>query len=174
MQLLRNGLELTFDSSRILRRLFLGKQLIEGTWLDLLKRGTDPVGYGFSRLEYDGSSVRLGGEDFLLDGTAQGHYQADLVELEWPKIRYKYTYQSSADAGVSSQGYGEAQFIERDGPPTHYVGFFFDLVEGKRISFEGWRVTDRALLSELDDVAARRSAIVAYFAKYLERSSSSA
>ena len=156
---LRLVLEIVFESSRWLRRLLLGRQFVEGTWFDLSVEDGQPIIVGVSRVEFSGTTVRFSGEDFAVDGTRQGHYLADLTSLEWPKLKYKYTYHVSDAPQLSKQGYGEAQFIERDGPPKEYVGFYFELLVGKRVTYEGWRVEDPEILAQLDDRVRRRHVI---------------
>jgi len=160
---LRLFLELFLDSSKRLRKFILGRQFIEGTWLDISKAEGQPIIIAVSRIEFAGSSVRFAGEDFSMDTRRRGHYLTDIAWLDWPRLKYKYTYQVSDACQISNQGYGEKLFIERDGLPREYVGFYFDLLEGKRVTYEGWRVEDPALLRQLDDPKTRRQAAIDFF-----------
>jgi len=129
LQILQALLESLFDSSRPLRRLLLGNQFIEGIWFDLAQADDRPTIVGVARIVVLGAHVRFYGDDFSVDGTRQGHYISDYASLEWPKLKYKYTYHVSGTEQLSNQGFGEAQFLTRSGPPHQYVGFHFDILE---------------------------------------------
>ena len=80
--------------------------------------------------------------------------------FEFPKIKYKYTYQKSDNQGLSQEGFGEIQFIERNGPPVKYLGFSFNLMEGRRVTFHSWKVDSKETLALLDDPASDKKAIL--------------
>jgi hypothetical protein len=105
-------LELLLENSDTLRRRLLRRQFIEGTWFVIFFVNEKPRSFGITRIEYDGASVRFSGEDFLVEKEGRGHYLTDFTLLNWPKLKYKYTYQVSDSKEVSRQGYGEAQFLE--------------------------------------------------------------
>jgi hypothetical protein len=161
---LRWGLEFALESSRWIRRLLTGSQFVEGVWLDLMSQDNVPIAIGRSVISFAGSSVRYGGEDFSLDGKQRGLYTIDLMQFTWPIMRYKYTYNTTTRR---DEGWGEAAFMERAGPPTFCSGCFVSLLDGARLTFESWRITDTQLLSSLDRDQTRRSAIQTFFAPIL-------
>lgn len=163
-QFLTYLLENLFDGSKRLRKILLGRQFVEGTWLDLMSKEAKPFSYGISYIKsFELSSLRISGEDFDLEGNNCGHYYSDLIKVEWPTIKYTYTYQHSSNPQLSCQGLGELQFIEREGPPNRYRGSFFDILEGKRNTFEGWKVKDSKLLNQLDNPNTQKEAILNFF-----------
>ncbi len=141
---LRFLLELLLESFQPLRRLLLGNQFIEGIWFEIISQNNIPVGIGHSEIIFSDGKFRFGGEDFMLNGSDKGHFRADLIELSWPVLKYKYTYETGEH---KDSGYGEAQFLERgDGPPLKYAGAFVNLRDGSRYMFESFRIEDRELL----------------------------
>lgn len=168
LHLLQSLLENIFDSSRTLRRLLLGHQFIEGTWFDLSLADDRPPIVGIARILFSGSTVRFYGDDFSVDGTRQGHYMSDYASLEWPKLKYKYTYHVSGTRQLSNQGFGEAQFLTHGGPSQQYVGFHFDILEGLRVTYEGWKIEDQQILDKLDNPNTRREVVLEFFRPRLE------
>lgn len=170
-QFLKFIFEAIFDMSVTMRRILLGHQFIEGTWLDIMSHNGKPISYGVTRIVSSGSSFRISGEDYDLNANNTGFYSLDMLVFEFPKIKYKYTYQRSDSLGLAQEGFGEFQFRERNGAPVKYAGFTFDLGEGKRITFEGWKVENKAVLSLLDKPASDKEAILSFFRSKLESSS---
>ena len=168
LHVLQALLETLFSSLKPLRRLLLGNQFIEGIWFDLSQADGRPIVVGIARIMLAGSTVRFYGDDFSVDGTRQGHYMSDYASLEWPKLKYKYTYHVSGTRQLSNQGFGEAQFLARGGPPQQYVGFHFDILEGQRVTYEGWRIEDRSILDKLDNPNTRRKVVLEFFRVRLE------
>jgi hypothetical protein len=145
---LRFVFESLFNNLRWLRHLLLGRQFIEGDWFIRFKVEGNPVAIGVTHIESTGEGVRFSGEDFQCkgegqeQGEGQGHYLTDLAILDWPRIKYKYSYHQTAEEH-SSQGYGEAQFFEENRRTDKYSGIFFELL-GKRVTYyEGWRVSKK-------------------------------
>jgi hypothetical protein len=144
--LIRFSLDLLLDNVKLLRRLILGKQFVEGIWFDLIFQNNVPIAVGHSEITFSDGKFLLGGEDFRIDGADKGHFRVDLVELSWPVLKYKYTYESTLHR---DSGYGEAQFIERDnGPPLKYTGSFVSLKDGARFTFETIRIEDPELIQQ--------------------------
>lgn len=158
-------LELLLENSKTLRRRLLGRQFIEGTWFIIFLVNEKPRSFGITRIEFAGTSVRFSGEDFLVEKEGRGHYLTDFTLLDWPKLKYKYTYQVSDSKEISRQGYGEAQFLEiDDGPPKEFDGFFFELLEGERVTFAGRLVeSDEDKAKVNDNLKTRRAAAEDYF-----------
>jgi hypothetical protein len=157
-------LEFLLESSTRLRRRLLGRQYIEGTWFVIFLVNEKPRSFGITRIELAGTSVQFSGEDFLVGKEGRGHYLTDFTLLDWPKLKYKYTYQVSDSREISHQGYGEAQFLGVDGSsPLEFEGFFFELIEGQRVTFIGRRVDSDQMKQVNDNPRARRATVENYF-----------
>lgn len=88
---LKETSELLFSNMRPLRRLVLGRQYVEGSWIDVAYAGGKPVSIGIIRIEPDGTGVRISGELFNLNGSPRGTFRSEIAEISWPTIRYKYS-----------------------------------------------------------------------------------
>lgn len=170
-QLLKFIFDSIFEMSEGMRKILLGREFVEGTWLDLMSQNGIPVAYGITRMASSGTSLRISGEDYDLNAKRTGYYSVDMLIFEFPKIRYKYTYQRSDNQGLEEAGFGEFQFRERNGPPVKCSGFFFNLMEDRRITFESWKVIDKEILAMLDSPESDKKAILGFFKLKLESSS---
>lgn len=146
-QAVRIVLELALERITALRRFLLGDQFVEGVWFDLIFEGAALVSVGHSMIRYSDGKFRFGGEDFPLDGSGKGHFRIELSEFSWPTLKYTYVYESRSGA---QQGYGVVQFIERFGPPVKYTGKCVNVSDGNRLTFESFRVLDKALLEKFE------------------------
>lgn len=120
-----------FERLKIIRKIIFGKQFIEGTWIDLMFDGENPISFGISRIDFLGSKIVFGGEYFDLKGYNAGLFSAEMFSVEWPILQYKYSYHHSSNQQLSKEGNGRLQFIPRAGIPKRYKGHYFDLLEGK-------------------------------------------
>ncbi|MCO6437311.1 MAG: hypothetical protein J5J06_09520 [Phycisphaerae bacterium] len=115
------------------------------------------IGTGITRIQPDGQSVIISGEDDSEAG-AMGRYTTELHTLGWPCVGYMYRYSRSDTDGTAS-GLVEMQFEPRSGPPRRYTGDYVDPTDGRKVTFEGWRIEDRDLLRRIDDPAERTEAM---------------
>jgi hypothetical protein len=162
-QLLQFTFDTIFEMSAGVRKLLLGREFVEGTWLDLLSHDGVPFAYGITRIVSTGASLRITGEDYDLDASSTGFYRIDMLMFEFPKIKYKYTYQKSDNPGLAQEGFGEIQFMERNGPPKKYAGFSFNLKDDRRVTFESWKVENKDIFVQLENPESEQKAILEFF-----------
>lgn len=158
-QALRIALELALERITPLRRFLLGDQFAEGVWFDLIFEGAALVSVGHSMIKYADGKFCYGGEDFPLDGSGKGYFRVKLIECTWPTLEYTYVYETR---GGDQQGYGALQFIERFGPPIKYTGKFVNRSDGKRFTFESFRVLDKGLLKEFEQEKLKEQVILTH------------
>ena len=148
-----------------IRRLFLGGQYVEGTWVDLVRHGGRVASIGIIQIRPQGSSLRYSGENYDLDGRYIGHFTSKMTSLSWPRLSFKYdTFDIMAGdsaPGPFLQGFGEIAFDETSFPPRRYHGDCIDSLAGVRHALEGWRIVDKSDLKKLRDPQERGKAILA-------------
>ncbi len=159
-----------FVRSRVLRRILMGNQYVEGTWFDIMRKNGEVAEIGFSRIIYTRAGVKFFGEDYALTMENGFPYRAELVQIEWPKLKYVYTANRSDSADEVTTGYGILDFLEeRHGPPKKYSGKYFVLRGTDTVSFEGIRLHekhDKDLIHQLDDPLLRKQALSDLLEKY--------
>ena len=148
--LFSEGSKYLVSSSVFFRRVILGRKFVEGTWMDIVNTDGLLTFVGVLRVEFDEFALRLSGENFDGNGNAKGTFKSEMAVLDWPVLKYKYTSTCHESKKSHSEGYGELHFIERDGEPKRYQGFFMDLNEVLRKETYGWKVTNVDNLEKLD------------------------
>ncbi len=142
-----------------IRKFFLRHRFIEGTWMESITSSQEDSFIGIVRIDYEGHSLSLSGENFTLDGIPRGSFRADMAVFEWPVIKYKYTWTRHTKPRHSTNGYGEIHFAKQNSYPKRFHGFFVDLEDGIRHDFMGWKEEDPTILSEFDKPETLRKAI---------------
>lgn len=176
--------EMLVQHNPSLRRFLMGRQWVEGAWIDVVRYQDRASVIGICRFDADGDGLRFSGENFSLNGdsvVSSGTFQTDGVSVVWPMVRF--TYQAREDrppvagSGESAPpaflaGFGEITFQECDGtPPLLYRGRCVDVEQGFHL-IEGYRVPhDEAKL--LDTPEGRLQAARAGAARFNAFTSSS-
>lgn len=175
-------IEFAFDSLRFVRPFLIGRMFIEGTWIEVIKYKSAMIGISEVFLGSSGYNVTFAGRSKRksvsthaeVQGAAAelafGHFHAEMLQIKWPILRYKYT-QNPADTtarAAKQDGYGELLFFERNrGAPLRFHSFFIHLSTGTRYDVEAIKVTDPSDLRKLDDPNLRDETVAA-IAKLLE------
>ena len=76
-----------FDRLKILRRLLLGHQYVEGTWIVEVFSNNNLMGIGITRFESANNSLRWSGLHYDLEGNIKGAVSGQIFELKWPLIK---------------------------------------------------------------------------------------
>lgn len=151
---------------RWLRRLVLGRQHVEGCWLDVVTHSDGSQRFGIVRFEPDKNSLRYGGENYTPDGKPIGDFDTDVVAMDWPMLRFAYRAfdgtEAQGRAGRTGDaflnGFGDLRFNELDGRPTTYSGRCIDATQGAH-SIQGWRIERERDLRRLGTRAGRAALI---------------
>lgn len=90
---LSSGFKWLFEHSRPLRRLLLGGKFVEGTWIEIVKKGNEILSIGIIWFENEEYGIKVHGFNYDLDGNINFHFESkrDLVQIEWPSVQYAYT-----------------------------------------------------------------------------------
>ena len=140
-----------FESSQVIRRILLGRQFVEGTWLLEIRLHKELIGFAVVRIEAEGISLRWSGTHYDLEGDLIGAVDGKIIDIRWPVIRYVYKSQRGDESTLHREGYGERSFIERDGSPITFTGFFVDYLSGRRSKTIGSKILDKEEKAKLND-----------------------
>lgn len=146
-----------------LRRIVLGKQYIEGVWVDVVRAQGQEAWYGLCWIEPSGLSIRYYGCNHNQHGAPIGTFIADLLTFDWPRLSFKY--HNSDDSTVETEGFGE--FIFEPGYKERtvcYKGFVIDR-NGNTSSVFGRKVVEPSLCQAFSDIRSRREALLTVIAE---------
>jgi len=149
-------------NSRRLRRLALGRQCVEGTWVDMLRDDTGGYWYGLCWIEPDNLGVTYHGINHDSSATPSSSFVTNGNCCEWPRLQFKY--RNSRDSVFESEGFGELVFDAAPDGPRVYQGFSVD-AKGKVSSSFGIRITDSSELALLNDITTRRETLLKVMAR---------
>ena len=157
-----------FFRSFWLRSFLIGKEFVEGVWVEIVESSNGYMGVGISRLTFTDGKLVFTGDDFSENGALDSNYRGDIIEFDYPCFNYKHTNQrlkNTVDA--LREGHGEIQFRPqfRDRPST-YSGFFVLHNENIRYSVDAKRVDDKELLKAFDDPMKVGSFVRQYISDY--------
>lgn len=151
-----------FKSVQPIRRLFLGRMYVEGTWLSIVRKEGKIISTAITHFSSADYSLRFQGVNYDRNGIAINIFRANFMKNDWPLYQFKHSAQSSEGTERRSEGYGEMQFTERIGPPKQYNGFFINFEEGVRYSVMGEKANNKELLKKLDNPAYRRDELAKF------------
>jgi hypothetical protein len=144
---LRDFLAVRIVSWPWLRRMVLGQDYVEGTWVDVVTYDDGRSLVGVVRFSPDGTSLRYWGSNYYLDGTFAGVFVATTSKVDMPRFDFAYT--GEQDAGKHRSGIGQITFHGPSGPISSFSGFCVDSDESSRHRIRGIRVTDDHTLDAL-------------------------
>jgi hypothetical protein len=145
------------DGSRRVRRWLMGKDDIEGYWLNIVYQSDRIIAGGVLYIYYENRSYKMEGRDFDLDGVWRGWFGTDISRYSNRCLSYKYhaLRPGPRDDGT---GHGENNFTS-GGPGSirQFDGYFFEDRNERRFYVHGERLLD--FIDDTDDLRSAMSAI---------------
>lgn len=110
--------------NRHVRRLLLGSQYVEGTWVDTvrLEDGTEQL--GITHVGPDGDGLRFTGRNFDTDGNHVGSFRSTAAELRDHELHYLCETREDGPPSVFGRSAGILTFTLQEGRPREYEGVF--------------------------------------------------
>jgi hypothetical protein len=144
-QLLAKGLLWLFNWSRLLRKMVLGPEFLEGTWIGSYKDPAGEMRFTIEYFEQGLEQVLVRGQAFTENGEPYGQWLSRAVTVDPEKGTIVYTYDCDVHSrNFSFQGIALFQF-ERDNPrkaPLVLNGYSADLIDGVRSSNRQHKISD--------------------------------
>lgn len=141
---------------KILRQLLLGRQFLEGTWIDRVKYKEETIGYGIIVVSSDLDFIYLNGQDFSKNFEFQYSFEGHTNIIEWPKITVVF---SGGHFSPSLQEIMIINILENgETKPNHWTAVFSsqshrkyeNIMHGSQIYYtEAWKVTDKSKINDL-------------------------
>lgn len=157
----RYGAEGLFRLPRF-KQWFFGDRYIDGKWIDEVRVGGKPVGYGVITIADSGSEkVTYTGTNYDSHGNEIGIFESELARVQGRKLIYMYAAPDGPEHEISNKGRGDVQFVGRD----TFSGSFYDMKKRRWHIVHGKRLHDatEVAAAESGDALAVRALIAKHF-----------
>lgn len=157
-------------SVRLLRKIILGKDFIEGYWIDLNIDDENKVLRAISLVfvDYEDGSLVMGGEIYSCGGASIGNWRSTSCGYKNLILWYVYSREVVFKKKEKAKGRGELCFTTDKGSPKSYYGSFYDTKTETEISVEGIKVTSRQEERKLTTAEGRKEIVKAYVSQFLQ------
>lgn len=145
--------------SSTVRQILIGKEWIEGTWMDIVRVKDQIQKVGVLYFEVREDSIFVTGSNYKTNGEVDNSFTSEITKFDWPKLRLWYQSDKRTIGSPTSGGFSELRFVPREGPPQKYSGFCQDY-NGKRGNCSGWRIIDKSILKKLDNPSTTKEVIL--------------
>jgi hypothetical protein len=151
-----------------LRRHLLGREYVEGTWVDVVFYSNSEPRVGIVHIGSRKSGLTYSGENLDSEGRFAGHFTADGLKVDFPRIVFHYTEDGGGENPLLT-GVGVISFDRPQGPPGRYSGYCLDAVEKISHRLIGRRVDNPGDLRRLENPATRARAALEIAAPLLDQ-----
>lgn len=117
----------------------MGKEDIEGFWLDVVKEHNDIIGCGYINIYYEDGMYVIEGDVYDRNAVKQGKFKTNLSNYNKKEFSYKYGYLGEYDEGIKT-GHGLHSFHGDGGKVWNYEGYFHEDKNEKVFYAEGIRL----------------------------------
>jgi hypothetical protein len=163
--ILRHLLIIWAGESTLIRQAILGKQYVEGTWIDIIEITSGEWLIGIIAINAAGPGLTYGGENITITGHSRGTFNSTLIHVEWPTMVFRYKNSSTSPDPLKA-GLVTVTFIaDCAGPPARYTAELHDNTESEPRPIEAWKVRDKNTLAALQDPTKRTEAVLAFAQK---------
>jgi len=144
-RLIATGMFGLFNRWLWLRKIFLGEEFIEGTWVGRIRR--EPVEYTVEEYRYRKGRIEIEGRSFLEDRTPRSHWDSTAASVDVGHRKVFYAYACRVE-GADRPPEGVASFNMQWEDSTkrscdRLEGFAADLTDGEKDPNSEHKVSDR-------------------------------
>jgi hypothetical protein len=161
-ELLSLVVEMVIEKCKCIRALILGEDFIEGVWFDLVEDNGEKC-YGLVTISYKEGHIEQNGVKISSQGLPQSAWNTDISKYEDNILTIVYRVNYSDEKMIEHpSGISFIHFLKRANHkhPLIYNGTFYDMSKPLITkSFNGFKVTDNKILSQLDISDTRMEAI---------------
>lgn len=133
-------------SSRTLRSVIMGRDDIEGYWIEIMRENSTgkEIGFAVEVISYVSGSFHIDGKQFDLDGTFRGTYWTVMHEYAESNSKLVFGSKHFGDSGCEKAGYSQVHYLRVHKLITGYVGYYTDTDVSGRIDISGQRILTAA------------------------------
>ncbi|NIS37739.1 hypothetical protein GWN26_01340, partial [Candidatus Saccharibacteria bacterium] len=157
------------ERSKFIRKLILGKDYIEGSWVDLSIDHQNKLlrAVALVEIEYQNGSIAFGGQVFGCNGVPVGNFDSSVAGYKNNTLWYVYNREVVFENKEKATGRGELKFTRESHNPTSYYGSFFDTETELEISVEGARIQDKKTLKMLRKQEGKAQVVKEYSERFV-------
>ena len=130
-----------------LRKMLLGEEFLEGTWVGRIRR--EPTEYTIERYRQNMGILEIEGDSFLEDGKPRSHWQSTAVRIDLSNRKLVYSYNCNIEGKTQShEGVASFQLKWENEKLTacdHLEGYAADLTDGARDANSEYKLSDQWL-----------------------------
>jgi hypothetical protein len=133
---------LAIDKSRLVRKLIMGHEDIEGYWLEVIYQSDEIIAGALVLVRHEDRRYILDGRDFTDDGALRSWFTSELSQFS--EIKYNYTYEATRPKPARDvTGHGIKRFSGNGRKRlVQYEGFYFEARNPRRFYVHGERLAD--------------------------------
>ena len=161
--LIRQGV----SKARWIRRYILGRQFVEGYWVDRVIEGGQVESVGLLTIAYDNGQLEINGESLDTEGRRLGTFRTYISEYDNWEFRYAYHGMHKGKSDVRIDGYGEYHFVRGDRIPLAFSGFLHDSRHMKQVLVQAEKVWHPELIAGISSKEGRKRIIELFLADQL-------
>lgn len=149
-----------------IRRMILGKQYIEGTWLAAERGGAKGARLAVVNIRPARNGFTVTGHTLTPDFEVESNSRVEHSRLDWPVLSYKMRNALSDGTDGQSEGIGEIQFDTNVAAPLRFTGFSELFRAGRRVRTEGAKLTRWRDIRGLRKLESRREVLGRYWQQF--------
>lgn len=159
-----------YETNQLLRKLLLGNQFVEGTWIEFVSQNKKIVSVGIAVISSKDYEIQINGNNFDLNGNLNYGFSstANMARMEWPIFRYVYEDRPLQGSQDTLAGVAHIKFGPTNNRPTIYAGSFTHIGTGILVGLEGRRVTSTDELRLLSNPSEMRKVLKKYLQQRLQ------
>ncbi len=135
------------DNSRPLRKLLLGKDFLEGWWIQkIMDNGMQerPVIYSKVYISYDEGSYKVTGESFDKDGNFTANFHSQFSEYSNHVLKYPFTITTLENQEKKVFGTSKLRFSPNNEHPTKYLGIVYSNLREKPVYIKAKKLEEKS------------------------------
>lgn len=149
-----------------IRRMVLGKQYVEGTWLAAERGGAKGARLAVMNIRPARYGFTVTGHTLTPDFEVESNSRVEHYALDWPVLSYKMRNALSDGTDGQGEGIGEIQFDENVAVSLRFTGFSELLRSGRRVRIEGAKLTRWRDVRGLRKLDTRRDVLGRYWQQF--------
>ena len=130
-----------FKKSRNIRKFLLGRDFIEGYWIDIVRLNDQSIReYAVIEIEYVKEELEITGTIYNKSFERIGKFESGVSKYRKRKLEYGYSRKADHERTEQASGLGKYEFIKNKPFPLTFVGSFFDSEVDHRVNLEGVKI----------------------------------